>query len=222
MNRYAFRKAVGGLFLAEYDGLRRRLPKGVWPLEAQPGFGVLAMTCFDFVDTEIGPYGEFILSVIVMPWASPDEQLPDAAYCPFLLATTTVPSRRHAAERWHLPVYERCIDTVFEEDGDRRSVSIGDAGESILRLEVGRFGGEASTRHYQAWSGTTRLYRGNIGISGFMDEHEEESGSLQTFDHALGQDLAGLIEDDQPFREQSMDAGVKTYSDLVPHVGTVR
>jgi len=218
MTRYGFRQAVGGLFLAGEGALRTRLPEGLWPLQAMPGFGVLAITAFDFVESEVGPYTELVFSVLVPPWAPSDEDLPDAAYYPFFLATNTEAARAHAAERWRLPAHDRCLGIKFERDGDRRCVHVSDGPTPALQLTVDTLGGSPQTRRYLCFSAAgSTLYRVAIDIRGSLDEHEEESGLLELFEHAVADEVSGMIEDDVPFREQYMDQGEQRFADLTVH-----
>ena len=67
MTRYRFREALGAFFHADTRALSSLLPAGLRPLEARPGHAVLAVTAFDFVESEVGAYGELVISVLVPP-----------------------------------------------------------------------------------------------------------------------------------------------------------
>ncbi|TNE92603.1 MAG: hypothetical protein EP330_01270 [Deltaproteobacteria bacterium] len=220
MTRYGFDRALSALFLADYDGLRAQLPDGLWPLEAQTGFGIVAVTAFDFVDSEVGAYGELVFSVLVPPFAPPGEALPDAAYFPFFLATTTEASRTHAAERWLLPAHASCLDIAFDGDESRRFVTVSDGDAPVLRLQVGEIDAVAGTRRYQCFSSDGEaLHRVFIDIEGALDEHEEERGHLELARHPIAALLGDVIEDELPFREQSMARGEQRFGELLAHGG---
>ena len=218
MTRYGFRQALGGLFVGEYGALQSVMPAGLWPLEAQTGFGVLAVTAFDFDESEVGAYGELVFSVLARPWAPKGQPLPDAAYFPFFLATTTEASRTHAAERWHLPAHDTCLDIVLGAHDGERSVTVSDGDTPVLRLTVSRTGAPVSLRRYLCFSeGDGQLLRVGIDIRGELDEHEEETGFLELLDHPVAALLVDRIEDEVPFREHSMERGEQQFGLLTAH-----
>lgn len=218
MTRYGFRQALGGFFLARSSTLQALLPSGLHPHEVRPAHGVLAITAFDFVHSEVGPYGELVLSVLVPPFAQRGNPLPHAAWFPIALATTTPASRAHATERWLLPNYERCFDIDFLRQGSRRSVVLRDSGQPVLRLDVERRRPAPATRLYQAFSAKQgRLYRVNLHISGELDEHQDEMGRLELHPHEFTTRLDDILIDDAPIAEQSMESGEQRFADLEPH-----
>lgn len=218
MTTYDFRRAFSALFLAEYEALHKLLPPDLWPLEAQRGFGVLAVTAFDFTDSEVGAYGELVCSVLVPPWAPRGTTMADTAYYPFFLATSTEASRTHAAERWRLPAHARCLDIAFSGDDRQSTVSASEGGTPVLSLSVGLEGGAHGIRTYQCFSSDAQgLYRVTLDIEGDYDEHEEELGLLTPGAHPLGQLLDELAQDLVPFREQSLARGQQRFGALLQH-----
>jgi hypothetical protein len=220
MTRYGFSRAFGGFFHADAARLAALLPAGVHPFESHPGLGVLALTVFDFDASEVGSYRELVASVMVPPWAPRGEALPDAAFFPVLLATTTDRSRAHAAQRWKLPELDRCLAIeVVASDGIAR-VEVVDDRRALLRLTVGLALPAASRRFYQCFSrDAEQLHRVGIEIAGPLSEHEDERGELELCEHPLADWLGGLIDDPIPFREQSMGAGEQRFGSLVAHAG---
>ncbi|MEM7200651.1 MAG: hypothetical protein AAF628_10320 [Planctomycetota bacterium] len=222
MTRYGFRQAVGAFFVAETRALSRYLPAGLFPLEARPGCGVLAITAFDFVDSEVGPYGELVLSVVVPPWAGRDEELPETAFFPFFLGTTTEVSREHARDRWLLPAHDVCLSIDITRSGVDRRVRAAEHGEEILSLTTPLPAGPPSTRLYQCFSADAgSLHRVGIQVDGGFRDAEEELGRLELSHHGLAREIAGLLEDDIPFREQAMDAGEQRFGELEKHMELV-
>jgi hypothetical protein len=220
MIRYAFRQVIGAFFFADASALRTWLPRGLTPFEMCPGHAMLAVTIFDFVESEVGPYGELVVSVLVPPFAGRGTELPHAASFPVALATTTSASRAHAFERWFLPRHERCMQMEFVQHGKRRSVNVRDAGEPVLTLSVEHGNTTPSARLYQVFSVRDgRIYRVNVRVSGELDEHQDESGHLELHSHALGKRIADALLDEHPVMEQSMGAGEELrIGDLVPHI----
>lgn len=223
MTRYGFRQALGGFFAVDTAALRRHLPGGLSPIEVHPGQSVLAVTIFEFVESEVGGYGELVISAVVPPFATRDEALPDAAFFPLALATTTPASRRHAAERWHLPEHPTCLDIRFEVGANAAEAFVEDEGRPVLRLRVGRTRATASHRSYQCFSRDRgAIYRVPIDIVGPLDEHEEDRGILELVDHPVTASIAAALDDPHPFREQYMGAGEQRFGELVPHIGAGR
>lgn len=218
MTRYGFRQAIGAFFLADSDVLRGLLPSGLQPLEARPGLGVLAVTAFDFTESEVGAYGELVMSVLVPPFANRGADLPEAATFPFALGTTTPASRAHAAERWYLPEHPGCFDIAFSGDADTRRVQVTEAGAPVLDLVVGRRSAGVRTRLYQCFSARDgHVHRVDLQIRSNVNEHEEESGRLVLHPHVLCDRVAGALFDEVPIREQSSDSGQQTFAELVSH-----
>src|SRR5690606_31886893 len=134
VTRYGFTRALGGFFHADATRLARLLPGGLRPLESHPDLGVLALTVFDFDESEVGRYRELVVSAMVPPWAPRGEPLPDAALFPILLATTTDRSRAHAALRWKLPELDRCLAIEFDGSAELERVRVGDGHRPLLQL----------------------------------------------------------------------------------------
>jgi Acetoacetate decarboxylase (ADC) len=219
MTRYGFRQALGAFFLADSAQLRKLLPAALHVLEARPGHAVLAVTAFDFVESEVGPYGELVLSVLVSPFAGRGNALPHAASFPIALATTSVASRAHAAQRWLLPEYERCFEIDFSRDGAHHKVTVRDQDKLVLTLSVERRHPVPTTRLYQVFSAReNRVHRVNLHILGNLDEHQEETGLLELPPHSFTSHVSTTLLDDSPFTEQSMDHGEQQFAELVPHL----
>lgn len=220
MSRYVFRQSLGAFFLAEAEVVRTWLPRSLTPFEMCPGHAMLAVTAFDFSESEVGPYGELVVSVLVAPFASRGSELPHAASYPVLLATTTAESRAHASEHWYLPRHERCMEMSFAEREGRRSVDVLDAGERVLSLSVLHGKTAPSVRLYQVFSARNGVtHRVNVRISGELVEHQDESGELHLHDHPWARRIAGVLLDERPMMEQSMDPGEEErIGELVPHL----
>lgn len=221
MSVYSARQAVNAYFLAPTDALARWLPPGLRPLEVRPQHGVLAITSFDFAASEVGPYAEVALSVLVPPYAPKGEKLPHAATFPFALATSTAVSAADASDRWALPRYKRPVDVRFEHDAQRYQVALFDDGEPVLELSVRRGSPERGTRSYQLFTRREpQLFRVSLDIEGPFEERDDEGGRLRLFDHPYANLVAELLADDTPILEQSMEAGEQRFGALTPMAAT--
>jgi Acetoacetate decarboxylase (ADC) len=90
--------ATSAVFAARLGALRRLMPDPRFsPARLAPGLGAVAVTCFEYRDTDIGPYNELAISIVLNePWFLPN--LPGRA----LIASL----RRRQLHAWvqHLPV----------------------------------------------------------------------------------------------------------------------
>jgi len=57
LTRYGFRDAISGFFEFPTENARRVLPRGFEPVEVHHGTSILAVTVFDFNESEVGEYG---------------------------------------------------------------------------------------------------------------------------------------------------------------------
>lgn len=58
---------MGGIFTASLKHVKRLLPKNYHPVQVFPGKALLAVHCMEYHDSDIGPYGEVSISVILKP-----------------------------------------------------------------------------------------------------------------------------------------------------------
>lgn len=218
MTRYGFRSGLGGLFHADARKAAALLPEGLTLVESHPGLGVLVVNIFDFDASEVGPYQELVVSLVVLPWAPRGEPLPFSAVFPVLLATNTDASREHAAERWRLPKLDRCLSIEVDLGADSRVVVVRDERQTLLRLRVTGTKLVETRRTYQCFSADTQhLYRVPIEIVGALSEHEDERGHLELGDHPLAATIAPLLDDPIPFCEQCIGTGEERFGELVLH-----
>ncbi|MFO7568047.1 MAG: hypothetical protein R6X02_35725 [Enhygromyxa sp.] len=223
MSVYEFSRARGAFFHADARRLAALLPPGLRPLESHPELGVLALSVFDFHTSEVGPYRELVVSVVVAPWVARGEPLPHSAVFPVLLATTTERSRSHAAERWKLPELDRLLTIELDDSAELACVRVDDGARPLFRLRVGLGPQGDARRIYQCFSRDAKqLYRANIEFAGPLAEHEDERGELELGDHPLATWLGELLDDPIPFREQSMGRGEERYGSLTPHASEAR
>ena len=219
MSVYYAQQAVNAYFLAPTRALAGLLPAGLRPLEARPQHGVLAITSFGFSASDVGPYSEVALSVLVPPWCAKDEAFPHAASFPFALATSTPASAADAQERWGLPRHPRPVEVRYRRDASTYAVELVDDGAPVLSLRVRRGPPVDGTRTYQLFTRRDReLMRVSLAIEGPFEERDDEGGELQLFDHPLAHSLSELLADDVPILEQCMEVGVQRFGVLTPHL----
>jgi hypothetical protein len=216
LTRYGYSNAVSGFFEFPTDNARRILPRHLEPAELHHGTSIFSMTVFDFTESEVGRYGEVVMSVIVAPLVKPGEKLPKSAFYPYLVGTTSRASRDHAIERWHLPHWMEDVGIEFEESEGKRHARVTADAAPVAELTI--------TEH--SWTPVSHLYQSfmrdddhawlaNITMEGQESEHEEETGRIQLFEHAFNKDLDVSEVYEVPFREIWMKDGLQTFEPLV-------
>lgn len=136
--------AQTAVFPAKLGALRKLLPDPRFvPARLAPGLGAVAFTCFEYRDTDIGPYNELSIAIVLNnpPFAS---NFPGRAMLTGLrsgqlhawihhLPVTTEIARFGGIELYNYPKFIGSID--FSEDGSRRSCRLGEGAEHILTVD---------------------------------------------------------------------------------------
>ena len=133
---YAFATGVSAFFEMPTSDARKLLPKHLEPLEMQHERSILALTCFEFTESEVGHYFEVVLAVIVPPMVEPGKPLPKAAFYPFYVGVTSAAAREHATERWHLPHFMGELDIAMNEFDDRMEVEVPSTQGAQVRIAI--------------------------------------------------------------------------------------
>jgi hypothetical protein len=135
--------AMTALFAARLGALRRLLPDPRFvPARLAPGLGVVGVSTFEYHDTDIGPYNELAISVVLdyppQLWNTPGRALARAlrqrqvhAYVHHLPVTTEV-ARVGGVDFYGYPKFIAAIDFV-DEDG-RTTCRLAEADTHILTL----------------------------------------------------------------------------------------
>jgi hypothetical protein len=208
LTRYGYRNAISGFFEFPTDNARRILPGSLEPVELHHGTSIFSMTAFDFTESEVGAYGEVVMSVIVAPLVKPGERLPKSAFYPYLVATTTRAAREHAIERWHLPHWMEDVDIRFALGGNGLTARVAADGAPVAEMTIGDYSWNPVSHLYQSFMRDgDKSYLANITMEGEQSEHEEETGRVRLHDHAFNNDV--------PFREIWMRSGAQTFQPLV-------
>ena len=112
------------------------------PARLAPGLGAIAVTCFEYRDTDLGPYNELAISVVLNePWFLPN--LPGRALISSLrrrqlhawvhhLPVTTEIARAGGVDFYNYPKFVAGID--FEETATQRVCRLSEGAEHILTL----------------------------------------------------------------------------------------
>ncbi|HEY6546366.1 MAG TPA: hypothetical protein VI589_00610 [Vicinamibacteria bacterium] len=215
LTRYGYANAISGFFEFPTDNARRILPKHLEPAELHHGSSIFSMTAFDFDQSEVGSYGEVVMSVIVSPLVKPGEKLPKSAFYPYLVGTTTRAARDHAIERWHLPHWMEDVEMHFEPAGRSLSARVLVGGAPVADLTVSDHSWQSVSHLYQSFMrDDSGAYLANITMEGEQSEHEEETGRIKLYDHAFNRELMISEIYEQPFRELWMRAGRQTFEPL--------
>ena len=135
--------ATSAVFLARLGVLRRLMPDPrICPARLAPGLGAVAITCFEYRDTDIGPYNELAISVMLNePWFLPN--LPGRALIAGLragqlhawvhhLPVTTEIARAAGVDLYNYPKFIAGID--FQETATQRTCRLSEGAEHILTL----------------------------------------------------------------------------------------
>lgn len=215
ITRYGYRDAISGFFEFPTDNARRILPRGFEPVEPHHGTSILAVTVFDFDESEVGEYGEVVYAVIVPPLVR-DTRLPKSAFFPWQVATTTSAAREHAIERWHLPHWMDDVAIEFDRsEPGRTTARVKAEGSLALEMTVTEHSWQPVSHLYQSFqkddSGT---YLANILFEGEKSEHEDERGRIALHDNAFNKDIVLSEVYETPFRELWMRRGCQLFDPL--------
>jgi hypothetical protein len=216
LTRYAFRDVISGFFEFPTENAKRILPSHLEPVELHHGSSIFSLTAFDFHESEVGPYGEVVMAVIVAPLIRPGERIPKAAFYPYQVATTTRCSREHAIARWHLPHWMDDVQVDFERGEGRLGVRVAVEDTPVAEMTLGEYEWSPVSHLYQCMmKDADGAYLAHITMEGAHSDHEEETGALRLYPHPFNKGLALSEVSDVPFREMWMKDGVQLFQPLV-------
>lgn len=136
--------AQTAVFPARLRAVRRLLPDPRFvPARLAPGLGAVGVTCFEYRDTDIGPYNELAITIILkdprlganLPGRALAAGLRDKQLHAWVhhLPVTTEIARVGGVELYNYPKFVGSID--FEQSASRRSCRLGEGDEHILTLD---------------------------------------------------------------------------------------
>jgi hypothetical protein len=144
---------ITGVFPARLSALKKMLPdRRMSPARLAPGVGAITVTCFEYRETDIGPYNELAIGIpLNEPYFRPN--LPGRAMLSMMrrgqfdtwvhhLPVTTEIARAGGVEFYNYPKFIAGID--FEQTDSRRSCRLTENGEHILTLDAPRTKGKGS------------------------------------------------------------------------------
>ncbi len=210
--------AISAVFPARLSALRRLMPDArMVPARLGPGLGAVSITCFEYRDTDIGPYNELAISIALNePWFLTN--LPGRA----LLAGM----RRRQLHGWvhHLPVttevarvggvqlynYPKFIGRIeFEDAGNQRICRLSEGHEHILTMTGERIPTPRSEQlqlfshlwmDRQPQSSEFKLNALELGMSAKPSAASLELGA----NHPIARELAGLLVSRRPIQYHYM------------------
>ncbi len=209
---YRFNTGVSAFFEMATSDARALLPEHLEPIEVRHQRSILSVTAFVFDDSVVGPYTELMFSVIVPPTVAAWGQHAKAGFFPFLAATSSREARRIKSERFHFPYHPQNVDAQFIETDDRLRVRIFGSGSPVIDLSITPGSWETTTHLLQGFmmNGSQRL-RTTLQISGDYTVHENESGRMTLFPHAMTKDLLRHEVSPEPFREHWFKNGTEVF-----------
>lgn len=136
-------RSMTALFPARLKALRAALPDPRFvPARLAPRVGVVGVTAFEYRDTDIGPYNELAISIVLneppLLWNAPGRALARAlrrrqfhAYVHHLPVTTEV-ARTGGIDFYGYPKFVAAID--FADEGERLACRLAEGAAHILTL----------------------------------------------------------------------------------------
>ena len=210
--------AISAVFLARLGALRRLMPDPrICPARLAPGLGAVAVTCFEYRDTDIGPYNELAISVpLNEPWFLAN--LPGRALIGGLrrrrlhawvhhLPVTTEIARASGVEVYNYPKFVAGID--FEQTPTHRVCRLSEGQEHILTLS----GERIPTPRSEQFQMFSHLWMDRQPQSSEFKINAVEMGmrlrpgaaSLELGDrHPIARELAGVLVSRRPIQYQYM------------------
>jgi len=211
--------ATSAVFPARLGALRRLMPDPRFcPARLAPGLGAVAITCFEYRDTDIGPYNELAISIVLNePWFLPN--LPGRALIASLrrrqlhawvqhLPVTTEIARAGGVDFYNYPKFIAGID--YEEGAQHRTCRLSEGAEHILTLSGERIP-TPRTEQFQLFS---HLYMDRqpqssefkINTSAMGVSLSPRSATLELGErHPIARELAGLIVGRRPIQYQYLE-----------------
>ena len=207
-----FTNGASCLFEMASSDAQQILPPYLQAVEVRPQRSILSVSAFHFRESEVGPYAEVVLAVVVPPLLGGWSQHPKAGFFPFMAATSSAESRCLLMEKLRIPTWHEPIDATFLERDDRLQLGVWCQGEPVMDLTVTlhKWHNRSHLLHTFMMDGEVRL-KTNVQISGTYSMHEHESGHLTLHAHPITGALTLEEVSRSPFREHWLKEGQETF-----------
>jgi hypothetical protein len=209
--------AMTALFAARLRALRRLLPDPRFvPARLAPGLGVVGVSAFEYRDTDLGPYNELAISVVLDDpshvWNAPGRALARGlrhrqvhAYVHHLPVTTEI-ARVGGVDFYGYPKFIAAID--FAEEDGRTSCRLAEGDTHILTLRGERITARRRQEMQffshlwmdrQPQSSEFKLNARELGMTSRLGAAELELGDAK---HPIASELARLLVGRRAFHYQ--------------------
>lgn len=178
-------EAMTGVYPARIGVLRKLLPdRRLSPARLAPGVGAIAITCFEYRESDVGTYNELAIA-IVLNYPRHRINAPGKAMLGGLirgqldvyvhhLPVTTDLAWRAGRVLWNFPKFVTPID--YEEDASSRTCRLSEDGEQILTMSMPKL---PSSRTEQIQLLTSTYQDGQPQLGEFKLEAERYGWSLK-------------------------------------------
>lgn len=189
-----------------YAGATQRLqqltPEGLRVVEVFPGRAPVAIICFDYTQTSIGPYGEVGIGWPVVDstrWQPPllpllmEQRWPKMGWWIHHLPVTTEVAMKAGRSIWGYPKFLAAIDFAWE--GSRRSCTLTAEGSEIFKLTLDtRMPARPAKMPLKTYSVLgNELLTTTIDVDAVgMRRHGRVDAELKLGSHPVGRELAEL------------------------------
>jgi hypothetical protein len=214
---FRYSQGVAGIFELPIEAARRLVPAPVEPIEVHHGVAALLISANEYVESPFGPFSELIVSILAAPLIRPGDAVPNAAFFPVTMATSTAAARVEAVPGLRFPYWSEDVRLVFGKEGTRHTVSAAADGATLLEMSVNEYEWEELTQRYQlfaveAGAGGCRV---SFVMQGQQSDSEEGEGELKLSGHPFFRGLDVADVEPLPARETCLRDGTRTLAEVV-------
>ncbi len=197
-------RQITAIFTAKTSAIKTILPHPNYkPIELYPGTSMLAITCFEYFDTSIGPYNEIAITVpvkfppkLTIPGLDAFKLLLTGDFTVYIhhLPVTTEIALQGGIYFWNYPKF--LSEIIFKDQGDTLEVTLKEKGEMILNLHAKKLSLNTSGKmNFQTYS-----IRDKTVMHGLVEGWAPRMGkvtlgkvaTLELGKHRISRELQGL------------------------------
>jgi len=197
-------RQITAIFRAKTSALKKLLPHPNYkPVELFPGIGMLAITCFEYYDTSIGPYNEIAITVpikfppgLTLPGISALGMLMSGNFSVYIhhLPVTTEIALKGGIYFWNYPKF--LSEITFKDVGENLEVELKEKGEMILKLKAKKIGLTGSGRvNFHTYSIKDKVVMHGL-VEGWAPKMGKVTlgrvGTLELGKHKISEELRSL------------------------------